>query len=234
MPTQLAPHPWSYGFATLPGESSARSLGDWIPPRIRSSRLMEGGGFALVDGLLDAPFHRALLAEAMHLLPSATEAVITTPDTEEVRGGRPRRRLLTSPGSDVQDSFYLAPGTRAFLEDLVGLPVRPSGSRSTYSFYARPGDFLALHRDVEECELAVLTCLHDVPASRGHGGILRLYPHRVQEPLSAIRQTPEKGALPLRVAPGQTLVFFGGVIPHELVPVATGQVRIMSVLCYLV
>jgi hypothetical protein len=36
--------------------------------------------------------------------------------------------------------------------------------------------------------------------------------------------------VPLR--PGLTAVLFGGLIPHLVSPMAPGQVRVLSVLCY--
>jgi hypothetical protein len=52
------------------------------------------------------------------------------------------------------------------------------------------------------------------------------------EPLSAVRASPEDGALRLRLEVGQTIILCGGLIPHTLLPVAEGQERIVSVLCY--
>lgn len=66
----------------------------------------------------------------------------------------------------------------------------------------------------------------------GDGGRLCLYPDRLFEPLSIIRATPQQGAIKVRLDPGQTIVLFGGLVPHALLKVAAGQARIVSVLCY--
>jgi hypothetical protein len=34
------------------------------------------------------------------------------------------------------------------------------------------------------------------------------------------------------LTPGQTLVLFGGIVPHAVLPTAAGQVRIIAPLCY--
>jgi hypothetical protein len=36
----------------------------------------------------------------------------------------------------------------------------------------------------------------------------------------------------VKLAVGETIVFFGGWVPHRLLPVREGQVRIISVLCF--
>src|SRR5262249_3511959 len=110
--------------------------------------------------------------------------------------------------------------------------LRPTGSLGTYSYYVRAGDFLDIHRDIVECDVAVISCLSDGQAGDGEGGRLCLYPDRLFEALSSIRATPELGAVKLRLDPGQTVVLYGGVLPHTLLRVAEGQTRIVSVLCY--
>ena len=92
---------------------------------------------------------------------------------------------------------------------------------------------MSLHRDVEGCDLTVITCLvEDGVRSGSEGGMLRLYPGRCHEPLSSIRSQPEEGALTVRIQPGQTFVMYGGSIPHQLLPMEAGQRRIVSALCF--
>lgn len=201
------------------------------PEHVRESPLMQAGGYAVFDGLLDAAAMQRLLKEAIHQTRYAEASVVATSDGEEVRGGSPARRFLSAAGSDVQDALYLGARMRDFLADVTGLSARPTSRRGTYTYYVRVGDHLALHRDIESCDLVVISCLHD--ASEGaERGELRVYPARTDEPLSAIRASPLDGAVPVRLAPGQTLVMFGGIVPHELTPVVAGQRRIVSVLCY--
>lgn len=174
-----------------------------------------------------------MLAEALALQSTvrAHEASVTRAD--EWRGGAPARKFLSAPGDQVQDALYHAPWLRAWLAETVGAPVVPTGARGTYNYYARPGDYLALHRDIETCDLTVITCLYDNAADTDWGGTLRLYPHRNNEPLSAIRATPDQGSRLLRLHPGQTLTMLGGIVAHDLLPLAGDQLRIVSILCYI-
>ena len=110
--------------------------------------------------------------------------------------------------------------------------IAPSGKRGTYSYYLRPGDFLGIHRDILACDVAVITCLIDGVQKSHDSGSLCLYPDRFTEPLSNVRSTPEKGAFKLHLAAGQTIVMYGGLIPHTLLPVSGGESRVVSVLCY--
>ena len=214
------------------GTAATRPRPCVVDEPMRSSPLMQKGGFDIFEGLLDAEGRTHMLAEAMSLLRSAESSDAETSDGEEFRGGSPARRFLSSAGGAVQDAFYHAQWMREFLQEITGAQVTPSGGRGTYTYYARLGDHLSLHRDVETCDLAVSTCLFDGPSLEGHGGVLCLYPNRIDEPLSAIRASPERGVVPVRLAPGQSLVMFGGIVPHSVVPVADRQLRIVSLLCY--
>ena len=121
--------------------------------------------------------------------------------------------------------------TRA-LSEACGVPVVPSGNRGSYSYYARRGDFLDLHRDIETCDVAMITALHDNSDPNDKAGALVLYPGRIGEPLSAIHARPTDGVAIVKLLPHQTILMFGGVVPHRLLPVREGQVRIISVLCF--
>ena len=199
-----------------------------IPESLRRSRLLSRGGFDVYEGLFDEDFRRRMLAEALGRYAEATACEVPVSDDEEVRGGVPARRFSTSSGGPVQDSFYLAPWLLELLRGLTSPSLIPTGERGTYSYYVRPGDFLAIHRDIPSCDVAVITCLSD----GGQGGQLCLYPERLLEPLSALRATPDEGAYGLRLGVGQTIVLCGGLVPHALLPVTEGQSRVVSVLCY--
>lgn len=210
----------------------ARPAPPAVPASLRRSRLLSRGGFDVFSGLLDDSFREHLLAEALGRYGEALECDIPASDGEEVRGGIPARRFLNATGGPVQDAFYRAPWVLDFLRGLTAPSLVPTGERGTYSYYVRAGDFLAIHRDIQTCDLAVITCLQDGAAVGGDGGSLCLYPERFLEPLSAVRATPEEGALKLRLDAGQTIALCGGLVPHALLPVAEGQERVVSVLCY--
>ena len=203
-----------------------------VPHTIRDSALMEQGGFAVFEGLVDDRSGQLLLQEAVQLSAQAYECLIPESDSEEVRGGRPARRYLHSPGGEIQGAFYQADWMLTFLRDLTSPTLVPTGKMGTYSYYVRPGDYLAIHRDIVTCDVAVITCLSNGLEPADGGGSLCLYPERLNEPLSTIRATPERGVLHLRLKVGQTIVMYGGIVPHALLPVAESQTRIVSVLCY--
>lgn len=202
-----------------------------LPGDLLDSPLLRRGGFDVLDGLLNPDSLQALLAEAATLMPGASESRVDTRDHHEGRGGTPARKFLSSPGGSAQDAFYTAPWLVGVLQDVTGLPVHPTGERGTFTYYARTGDYLDLHRDVEHCDLAVITCLHDDGPHAGPGGALRLYPRHAAQPLSAVRADPG-GAVDVRLHPGHTAILYGGIVPHEVLPTEPGQRRIVSVLCY--
>jgi hypothetical protein len=220
--------------------TSAMGMAGPVPPFanptpdvvLRSPLVANHGGFGVYANVPDAETFNALLAESLRAYTSAVHQESWAADQEEGRGGKPPRRFLTSQAGPVQDSLYEAPTVHQFLSSVCGLPIAPSGNRGSYSYYARPGDFLDLHRDVETCDVAMITALHDNSDPADPGGALMLYPGRLGEPLSAIRSRPNDGACVVKLFPGQTIVMFGGLVPHRVLPVVAGQVRIISVLCF--
>jgi hypothetical protein len=61
---------------------------------------------------------------------------------------------------------------------------------------------------------------------------LVVHPDRLERPLCEIRKMPGRGALRLTLSPGHTILLFGGIVPHQVLPVVEGQVRIISALCF--
>jgi hypothetical protein len=202
-----------------------------VPPALAASPLLRGGGFAVYEELPDAATKARLRDEARSALASAAQQECWVPDTDEVRGGTPRRRLLTAGAGPAQDALYASPWLHATLSDTCGVPIVPSGNRGSYSYYVRAGDFLGLHRDIDTCDLAMITVLHD-SGPGDQSGALVMYPGRIAEPLSSIRGSPADGACVVGVGPGQTIVMLGGLVPHRVRRVSPGQARVVSVLCF--
>jgi hypothetical protein len=194
--------------------------------------MLAAGGFGVYDGFVDRPIREQLLAEALTLYPGAAYQENWDDDHADGRGGKPRRRLASASGGPVQDELYRSAWLPQMLTEACGTPILPSGNRGSYSYYVRPGDFLDLHLDVDRCDVTMITTLHDNSAETDSSGALLLYPGRIGEPLSAIRARPDEGASCVKLALGQTIVLFGGLLPHRLLPTAAGQVRIVSVLCF--
>jgi len=202
-----------------------------VPPRLRNSPLLHAGGFAVFSDWFDATTMESLRTEAWSSYVEGTDQHCWTPDGEEFRGGTPRRKLITSGAGPVQDSLYASPAVYAALSAVCGMPIVPSGNRGSYSYYVRPGDFLGLHRDIPTCDVALITVLFD-SGSDDQGGALIVYPDRMTEPLSCLRAAPNDGAVAVSMNAGDTIVMYGGLLPHRIRRTATGQARIVSVLCF--
>lgn len=214
--------------ARMPESSSAPPL----DRQLMESPLMRLGGYQVIPWFYGEEGVRALLAEARALASSCRESSVSAEDTEDYRGGNPARKFLSCGAGPVQDHCYRHPSLIGRLAGLTGLNIRPTGSRGTYTFYARAGDHLAVHRDIRTCDLAVVTCLADAAPPDSGSGLMEFYPTRLMEPLGAIRRTPDRGRVRRRLRPGETAVMFGGVLPHAIAPVEAGGGRIVSVLCY--
>ena len=203
-----------------------------VPRAIRDSALMKAGGCAIYDHLPGTAACARLLEEARRCLRGAVASAVATSDSEEVRGGSPARRFISAGGGEEQAAFYRDPETTRFLAAICNAPARPAGESGTYTYYVRPGDHLALHRDIETCDIAVVTCLLDRHREGSSGGVMRFYPARRHEPLSRIRATPGDGAVSVRLPVGHTMVMFGGLVPHVIEPLGPGGLRIVSILCF--
>ena len=202
-----------------------------IPRAIRHSPLMRRGGFDVFEGLLDPRYFEALRDEAVEEYAGGSLSDVAANMDGKERGGSPARRFVSAKGGLVQEAFYRAAWMGEFLSDLAGAQVKPTGDQATFSYYVAPGDFIDVHRDIESCDLAVITCLHDSAPSRPTGSLC-LYTERLAEPVRAIRASRESGFERAHLAPGQTIVLLGGIVPHRLEPLSASQQRIVSVMCY--
>lgn len=201
-------------------------------PLASSPLLGYHGGCAVFAGLPDPATFQQLRDEAMAALPSSNLQVNWEVDSAEGRGGTPRRRMRSASGGEAQDAFYLAPWLSELLGSICGNPVVPTGSRGSYNYYLEAGDFLDLHRDIVTCDVALITSLHETETASVADGAIITYPGSRDRPLSAIRSTPAEGAHVVKLLPGQSVILLGGIVPHYIAPMAPGQVRITSVLCF--
>ena len=201
-------------------------------PLANSPLLSYPRGCGVYAGVPDPATFAALYSEAMALTATASFQECLEADNVDGRGGTPRRRLRTAQAGPVQDAFYASPWLSAFLSAECRAHVVPSGSRGSYSYYVEPGDFLDIHRDILTCDVAVITALYDSGDPHTADGALITYPGRSSEPLSAIRARPAEGAVAVNLQPGQTVVLPGGLVAHTILPMASGQSRITSVLCF--
>jgi hypothetical protein len=201
-----------------------------IPPEIEASPLYARGGFAIVPGLIAADVLADLTAEALAARPSGQRNAVAVSDGAEGRGGAPGRAFTSAHGGPLQWRIYSAPQLIAFLSQMSGLAATPTGGGS-FTYYEQPGDFLALHRDIVACDLAIITCLSETRVAPG-GGSLLLYPDHATQPLSTARAAGRSAATPAPLGPGDSAILLGGIVPHEVAPMQPGQQRIVSVMCY--
>ncbi len=208
-----------------------------VPVIIQHSPLYQRDGYVLIKHLLEPANLAQLQRESLALNSQASENLMLETDHTgfEInfgRGGSPARKFLSAQGGAAQDAFYQSPALTIKLEKLCQTRIKPTGARGTYSYYARDGDFLALHRDILQCDLTLITCLfdHTKGAANSLGGVLRLYPNHSLQPLSSIN--PHSSSTDLRLKVGQSIALLGGIVPHEVLPTSPGQIRIVSVLCF--
>ncbi len=151
----------------------------------------------------------------------------TTGDGEE--RGHADRWLAHATGGPELDALLCAPALHGLLAALTGVAWRPNGRVGTYSYYRAPGHYLGVHRDIRGCDLALITCVWD---TGGIGGDLIVYPGAARRRLAEVRADPALGARCVALRPGESVVFLGGIIPHQVTPIADGHVRAVALLCF--
>lgn len=201
-----------------------------IDAGIAESPLYASGGFTIIPDLFTGAELEELHAEALSARASAVRSVSAEFIDNEGRGGSPQRAFFTAHADMSQWRLFNTPEIMALLNRLTGLAVVPTGG-GTFSYYECVGDFLALHRDVETCDLTALTCIQESEPASGDGKLL-VYPEHIMEPLSTVRAAGRAAgrSVPLRF--GETAFLLGGIVPHEVTPMGSGSPRVVSVMCY--
>jgi hypothetical protein len=206
---------------------------DWQfdpPPEVLESRLFAAGGYFVVRGLFDEETLRKLLAEAGNARVEAERMILAESDGAEGRGGFPARAYRSGPSGDLHWALHGCQQMTDTLASVCGLKVTPTGS-GTFSYYEEPGDFLALHRDVFQCDIAVITALTACVRDRTEGELV-VYPDFMREPLSTARAAGRSAGLSMPLDRGHTMILLGGIVPHEVAPTFPGQERIVAINCY--
>jgi hypothetical protein len=206
---------------------------DWQfdpPAEVLQSRLFAVGGYLVVRGLFDEETLQSLREEAERVRIDAERMVLMHSDGAEGRGGSPARAYRSAAGGELHWGLHGCQQMAETLAGVCGLAVSASGS-GTYSYYEQAGDFLAVHRDVLQCDIAVITSLTrstmDCPA-----GELVVYPDLIREPLSTVRAAGRSAGTSIPLDRGHTMILLGGIVPHEVAPAAPGQERIVTINCY--
>lgn len=201
-----------------------------IPLGIKTSPLFAKGGFTVMRGLFREEDFQELEAEAVSARENGRRNVLAVSGATEERGGSPCRAFTSAPGRAVQWRLFSAPALLAWLQKISGLQAQPTGGGS-FTYYENVGDFLALHRDIITCDLAVITCLKETGSENRDGGLL-LYPRHVTEPLAKVRVAGRAAAALAPLRRGDTIALLGGIVPHEVMPMQPHQERVVSVMCY--
>ncbi|HET6216452.1 MAG TPA: hypothetical protein VFE27_05490 [Acidobacteriaceae bacterium] len=200
------------------------------PAEVLQSRLFAAGGYLVVRGLFDDQTLQDLRAEAEQVRIEAERMLVTDSDGTEGRGGFPARAYRSGPGGELHWGLHGCQQMAETLAGVCGLGVSASGC-GTYSYYDQTGDFLAVHRDVLQCDIAVITaltsCTMDCPA-----GELVVYPDLIREPLSTVRAAGRSAGTSVPLDRGHTMILLGGIVPHEVAPTSSGQERIVTINCY--
>ena len=198
-----------------------------VRDRLAASPLVRGGG-VLLCRLTSTSTLAGLQAEAARAHHDAVEARVIEPGQSDGRGD-PDRWLESSPGGPALDDFAGSAALSRALERATGVRWQPAGPGS-WSYYRRPGHHLGIHRDLAVCDLAVITCVVNDRA-QGRSGALRLWPTRAAAPLDELR-SDSRGAIDVYLQTGGTVLLLGGVVPHRVLPLTTGHVRVVAPLCY--
>jgi hypothetical protein len=201
------------------------------PPReLLQSRLFLVGGYLIVSGLFREETLEDLSAEANAARPTGHRYAV--PDSIEMEDGGscPARAYRSGAGGDLHWDLHGGQQMAETLSNLCGLPLSPTGS-GTYSYYEQAGDFLALHRDILQCDVTVITSLTNTPADAPAGELV-VYPELIKEPLSAVRSAGRACGTLVPLDRGQTVILLGGIVPHEVAPMRAGRERIVAINCY--
>ncbi|HTZ58593.1 MAG TPA: hypothetical protein VMB49_10870 [Acidobacteriaceae bacterium] len=212
---------------------TAVTASDWQfdpPAEVLESRLFAVGGYLVVRGLFDEETLRDLEREAALARIESQRMLVAESDGTEGRGGFPARAYRSGAGRELHWGLHGCQQMTESLAGVCGLGLAATGC-GTYSYYEQSGDFLAVHRDVLQCDIAVITsltpCLWDRPA-----GELVVYPDLIREPLSTARAAGRNAGTSIPLDRGHTMILLGGIVPHEVAPTIAGQERIVAINCY--
>lgn len=193
---------------------------------ISQSRLFIGGGYLVVSGLFREETLEDLYAEANAVRHKALRSYVADSDETE---GYPARAYRSGAGGDLHWALHGCQQMAETLGRLCGVPVFATGS-GTYCYYEQVGDFLGLHRDVFDCDIAVITSL--TTTTEASTGGLVIYPQFIRASLSTTRSAGRTCGTFVPLDRGQTIILLGRFVPHEVAPMGVGQERIVAINCY--
>jgi hypothetical protein len=196
-----------------------------IPCGLRGSRLYTNGGYLFASGLIGPETLDGLRAEADSARPGGARGEVAQSDGTEYRGGSPARAYRTAPGGRLHWALHGSPQMCEAIAGWCGVTVEATGA-GTFSYYEQADDFLALHRDVDSCDVTLITCLK---VRDGASGGLLVYPNHMDNPISEIRAAGRSAGVAVPIVPGDTVALLGGIVAHEVTPASASQERIVSI-----
>jgi hypothetical protein len=201
-----------------------------VPRSLAASRIWSQGGYAAVSGMIGRSLLDALKAEAESARPLGQRIALPFSIRTEERGGSPARALRSLPCGQVHRALHASSQLVDAIGEICGVAVTSTGV-GTYHFYEREGDFFALHRDFVGCDVAVITCISQRTTEHPMGELL-VYPNLFHQGLSQVCAAGKAMSVSIPLVPGDTAILLGGLLPHEVTPVAAGQDRVVAVNCY--
>lgn len=198
-------------------------------PQALQSALWRAGGFLALRGFPGEEALASIRTEAADALRNSERQEWPEPRPADWRGGQPQRFLGGITAGPCMNEMFARRETVAMLRGLLGANLRCAGGGSL-TVYERPGDRLGLHRDIEACDVTLVTCLWEEGERRE--GVLRVYPEYSALPLSMVPASRANLGLTVDLHAGDSAVLLGGVVPHEVTPMAPGQRRVVSLVCY--
>lgn len=198
-------------------------------PQVLQSALWRAGGFLTLSGFPGANALAAMREEAAVVLEQAERQDWPHANPADWRGGQPIRFLSGKTAGPCLNEMYGREATVEMLRDMLAADLRMAGGGSL-TVYDRPGDRLGLHRDIAACDVTLVTCLWEEGERRE--GALRVYPEYSMRALSSIPADHANAGCTIPLRPGDSAVLLGGVVPHEVTPMAAGQRRVVSLVCY--
>ncbi|MCL4783847.1 MAG: hypothetical protein KJZ70_12500 [Bryobacterales bacterium] len=198
-------------------------------PKVLQSALWRAGGFLALAGFPGAAALSAIRTEAADALRDSERQEWPEPKPSDWRGGQPQRFLGGVTAGPRMNEMFARRETVAMLRGLLGANLRCAGGGSL-TVYERPGDRLGLHRDIETCDVTLVTCIWEEGERRE--SVLRAYPEYAHCALSLIPADRASLGCTVSLRPGDSAILLGGVVPHEVTPMAAGQRRVVSLVCY--
>jgi hypothetical protein len=202
-------------------------------PSLRELQSFDDDGYIVAEGVqsLNLPINELIAEARSQYRFGSTQAVVET-NSIDGRAGHPLRQFRSAGGGLVLGNLSKDSDFLSLLHKKTGVRLSPTGSNGTYSYYLNEGDFIDLHLDVVTCDVVLIVCLQDDTTKADAGGSLVLYPTRRNESISSIHASPNEGRKLVKLAPGDSIILCGGLVPHCIFPVASCQNRIVAVICF--